>query len=200
LADLRKDVDAIPVPHRDGGHAHEGFQRGLAEVSDEVLKHLDDVRRTHPDLRVLLGGHSLGAAMATLAALDLNREGFLVAGVHTFGSPRVVDPELREVYRQRGLDAVTYRFRKGWDAVVELPPPLGYCHVGTEIYFTSAGGMLVRPSAAAIHADQFLAMQSAFSKLRVLREPEILWDHGPGGYVKHIYVNRDAPLSPQRSA
>lgn len=190
--DLLKDGDAFPVPHPDGGRAHKGFQRGVAEVSGELLTYLADLRKTQPGMRLLLTGHSLGAAMATLAALELDRGGYPISGVYNYGSPRVMNPELARIYKQRGLDAITYRFRKGWDGVVEVPPPIGYKHVGTELYFTVSGGLLVNPSDSTIRADQFIAMRSALSKQRVLQgEPEILWDHGPGGYVKHCFINRD---------
>jgi hypothetical protein len=199
--DLLKDADAMPVPHQDGGRAHKGFQRGVAEVSDQLSTYLQGLRQAQPGMRVLLTGHSLGAAMATLAALDLNRQGFPVCGVYNYGSPRVMDPALARIYKERGLDAMTYRFRKGWDGVVDVPPPIGYQHVGTEIYFTVNGGMLVKPTDRAIRTDQFIAMGSAISKQWVLQgEPEMLWDHGPGGYVKHCYVNRDVAPAKLTSA
>ncbi len=39
--------------------------------------------------RLLITGHSLGGALATIAAYELSLIGYRVSGVHTFGSPRV---------------------------------------------------------------------------------------------------------------
>jgi hypothetical protein len=38
---------------------------------------------------IVIVGHSLGGAVATIAAFELSLAGYLVAGVYTFGSPRV---------------------------------------------------------------------------------------------------------------
>ena len=76
-------------------------------------------------------GHSLGAAMATLAAL---RRPF--HGVVTFGEPRV----------GRGLDGVLRadihtRYVNGDDPVTDVPPELfGYRHHGTAIHVADADG------------------------------------------------------------
>ncbi len=192
MGDLIKDADALPTPHRDGGRAHNGFQKGLAEVSVAMRDHVADAKRAAPGLRLLLTGHSLGAATAVLAALELGRE--TVSGVYTYGSPRIMNAALRSVYRERGFDAITYRYRKCWDGIADIPTPPLYEHVGTELYFNSSGRMLVNPTAKAVATDRLLAMRSAIPKQRAVRQPEILWDHGPGGYEKHCYINRDVPL------
>jgi hypothetical protein len=126
----------------------------------------------------------------------VGREGYTVNGVYTYGSPRVMNPELHRVYRERGFDAITYRYRKCWDGVADVPTPPLYEHVGSEFYFNSSGKLLVNPTNATVATDRLLAMQSAIPKQRVLQgEMEILWDHGPGGYVKHCYLNRDVPVA-----
>lgn len=63
------------------------FPRGAMQVRAEVAKHL----RYNPDAEILITGHSLGGALATLCFLDLQ----LTLGpapfapVYIFGAPRV---------------------------------------------------------------------------------------------------------------
>lgn len=69
---------------------HMGFLSSWKAARDEVLPHLKELHQRYPDYPVHLVGHSLGGAVAALAALELK----VVMGVDnvvvtTFGEPRV---------------------------------------------------------------------------------------------------------------
>jgi pimeloyl-ACP methyl ester carboxylesterase len=83
-----------------------------------------------------LCGHSLGGALATLAADRLTG----VTGVFTFGSPAVGDARFASRWNVPGK-----RFRNFTDIVPWLPM-LKYRHVKSGVYFNSAGELVPEPN------------------------------------------------------
>lgn len=87
--------------------------------------------------------HSLGSALATLAAVMVESDQYnqyTVDGVYTFGSPRVGDATWSSIYNQLGLSANTLRFVYYQDPVPLLPPTeTGYVHVGRPVYISEGG-------------------------------------------------------------
>lgn len=112
-------VSEFPYP----GRVHCGFAGAVREVWTEVRRILGGPGRSKP---LLLTGHSLGGAMATLASIRLASEGYAVHAVYTFGSPRVGDRFFRASYR-----LPNYRFVNENDLVPHLPFRWCYKHVGT---------------------------------------------------------------------
>jgi hypothetical protein len=75
-----------------------------------------------------LCGHSLGAALATLLALDVGANTtFKQPTAYTFASPRVGDPSFADTYNQLVPD--TFRFSNRLDIVPKSPSPPLYEHV-----------------------------------------------------------------------
>lgn len=76
---------------------HEGFYQSYLDLSTSMLNALT-AYGAQPDTsssggpQIFITGHSLGGAIATLAAFELTLAGYNVAAVHTFGSPRVGNP------------------------------------------------------------------------------------------------------------
>jgi hypothetical protein len=75
-------------------------------------------------------GHSLGAAIATLLALDLSVNSSLPIGLYTLASPRVGDLTFSHLFNHVVPNA--YRIDNRFDVVPKTPPPLFYFHVGDE--------------------------------------------------------------------
>jgi V8-like Glu-specific endopeptidase len=96
----------------------------------------------------IVTGHSLGAALATLYALQNTIEvNTFNATVYTFGSPRVGDEAFVNAYNERVRN--TYRFANIPDLVPETPfKILGYSHVDHECLLDSRGKGLSTPSCA----------------------------------------------------
>jgi hypothetical protein len=66
---------------------YSAYTRLLAKLMPALHREIPAVQRaTTP---VVVTGHSLGGALATIAAYELSLAGYLVRGVFTFGSPRV---------------------------------------------------------------------------------------------------------------
>jgi hypothetical protein len=114
-----------------GGRVHVGF----ADAFDVVKNDLPSAATSGK--RLLFTGHSLGAALATLASTLLRP-----AGLYTFGSPRVGDAGF-----VRAADTVDHvRYVDCCDAVCRVPPKtFGYQHCGRRTYIDRHGA--IRPDA-----------------------------------------------------
>ena len=82
-----------------------------------------------PRRKLYITGHSLGAALATIEAFNLTREGVPVESVYTIGSPRVGDPAFRDEYDKRLKDR-TFRHVNYSDIVTRVPFDEDYVDVG----------------------------------------------------------------------
>lgn len=112
------------------GNVHAGFLRSWRLIKDELKGHLQQFRNHNQ--KVWITGHSLGGAMAVVAAASLHQERACpVNGVYTFGQPRVGDWEFLRAYHQSPLAKCTYRVVNDDDKVTRVPPQeLGFHHVG----------------------------------------------------------------------
>jgi pimeloyl-ACP methyl ester carboxylesterase len=133
--DLATDVDFRLDPT---AGVHSGFNRALDEVWEELRDHLGTLAGRVEGKTFWFTGHSLGAALATLAA---GRAGSgLVSGLYTFGSPRVGDEAFRDQF-----PVTCFRIVNNNDVVPHLPPggwPANYAHVGS-LKFIDSSGMIV---------------------------------------------------------
>jgi len=122
-----------------GVEVHEGFAKAF---STEVRNALASALAQAPGCRVWICGHSLGGALAVLAAAWLASQGraAAVAGIVTVGQPRVGDRVFTRWYDGQGLTAKHLRFVNDRDIVPCVPPAgLGYDHIGRLELFTDDG-------------------------------------------------------------
>ncbi|KAI9719236.1 MAG: hypothetical protein M1812_003566 [Candelaria pacifica] len=101
------------------------------------------------DYQIVVGGHSLGAAVATLAAASLRKAGNKL-DLYTYGSPRVANEELRK-WIEKNSDSSSakptprqsnsnYRITHSDDLVPQLPPKItGLQHIGPEYWIKPSG-------------------------------------------------------------
>ncbi len=146
FGDVLTDLFAWQTTESDGkAKLHDGFWTGLDGVWDELKKSLEadplnenGFRNTkQPELqKVWITGHSLGGALATLAAYRLVRREVLkpeqIGGVFTFGQPRVGDGQFAREYKDvkykdvKHEDAYLndhhFRFVNNNDVVTTVPP------------------------------------------------------------------------------
>lgn len=76
------------------GRVHRGFWAAIDTAWDEILLELGP--EVANGRRLWITGHSLGGALAQLAALRATRDGLPVAGVYVYGAPRVGDERVAE--------------------------------------------------------------------------------------------------------
>jgi triacylglycerol lipase len=113
-----------------GAMMHAGFITAYFSVRDQI----QDYIKTHQITRATVVGHSLGGALATLCAVDLQFNcANLAIEAYTFGSPKVGNKGFAESFNRRVPDS--YRFVDGMDIVAELPRwwQGWYAHVNAEI-------------------------------------------------------------------
>ena len=108
---------------------HRGFETAIAAVWGDLVAAL---RACDPSQPIFVAGHSLGGALAIVAAERLRREaGIEAAAIYTFGAPRAGSRSFAHAYIAAGLGARTYRLVHGLDIVPSLPPSaLGFHHAG----------------------------------------------------------------------
>lgn len=127
------DGETIPtpfLPDPSAGFVHLGFQLVYHHVRDSVVKLLR-ARRDECE-QIWVTGHSLGGALAVLAASDiLTSTGVKCApGLYTFAGPRAVAPDFAKHFD--GCIPECHRVVNFMDVVPQLPPPLVFEHVGRE--------------------------------------------------------------------
>jgi len=122
-------------PYGEGNRAVR-FHRGFMDAYFAVREQLQEVIRPLSCRHIIVTGHSLGGALATIAALDLqynitSQSGQEIA-VYTYGAPRVGNRALVDSFRSRVPQS--YRFVYGRDLITHLPRVwMGYAHVPQEI-------------------------------------------------------------------
>jgi hypothetical protein len=135
---------------------HDGFLTSYLSIADEVERELTSRYKSNPR-PIVISGHSLGGALANLAALHLSIRLELSdtsVMLTTFGAPRVGD-----MHFARLLDFLTpihFRVTNAADAVARLPfTGLGgwfawgasaYTHAGVQVLLNKHGLLRVDPS------------------------------------------------------
>ncbi len=135
-ADLRNaltDMDCKLI-RAVGYRIHRGFHEAVEAIDESLAAALGDEQ----GMRLWVTGHSLGGALAELWALRALERGHEIAGVYTFGQPRVGDAAFAAYYDSL-LRPRTFRVVHGDDVVPRIPWLLAkYRHAGNEIFFPRA--------------------------------------------------------------
>jgi hypothetical protein len=129
VVDVMADIEFIPT-FAAHGLVHYGFWKFFhtGSVWADIQRYLGTVAG---DQVVWFTGHSLGAALATLAANQYRDARGRHHGLYTFGSPRVGDQAL--FCRSFGTLPI-YRIVNDQDITAHVPPPPLYGHVGKLVH------------------------------------------------------------------
>jgi hypothetical protein len=137
--DWRTNVNASWIVLQGGVRVHTGFFQAYWPIRETLFATVQRWVEDRPR-PVYVTGHSLGAALATMATAELaNHDNALVrdsiAACYTFGSPRVGDATFDQFVK-----VPLYRVANGIDIVPTVPLALmGYRHVGDIRYFGTRG-------------------------------------------------------------
>jgi hypothetical protein len=132
--DIVVDAAAMKVSVLEG-RIHSGFRTAYASVARDVQKNVLKLQ----DTPLYVTGHSLGAALATIATQSLEhnlRIREMIAACYTFGSPRVGDRRYDREFR-----SPIYRVVNTTDIVTVIPLlAMGYIHIGDIRYLGRLDG------------------------------------------------------------
>ncbi|KAF2853221.1 alpha/beta-hydrolase [Plenodomus tracheiphilus IPT5] len=116
--------------------ASTGFWTSWLEAQDNVLAAITRARTQYPDYKIVATGHSLGGALASLAAGVLRQKG-LTVDLYTYGAPKIGLEGVSQ-FLTSTAKGQTFRVTHKADPVPKLPPALlGYRHISPEYYVTS---------------------------------------------------------------
>ncbi|MCY9846394.1 lipase family protein [Vibrio caribbeanicus] len=113
LNDIKADAKATTIKCRTSGKIHEGFHEAFESVQEKLNAALKELDKSKP---LFITGHSLGGALATIAAKRLKFK-YGIAACYTFGAPRVGDKEWIAT-----IKTPIYRIVNAADSVTMLPP------------------------------------------------------------------------------
>ena len=132
FSDIKADLKAWKRESETEGMVHQGFYDYLEKIWDTVENHINYGKREQKELYIC--GHSLGGAMATLAASRLSKR---VVACYTYGSPRVGGSVWRD-----SQSFMHFRYVNNNDVVPRVPFwIMGFRHYGQLIYINYYGNI-----------------------------------------------------------
>ena len=169
IANINAQQNNYQSNHPQSGKIHQGFYSLYANNLEQPIRQA--IARLDPNIPCYVTGHSLGGAMAVLAALDLalNFEQFRKQiRMYSYASPRVGDPTFATFYSN--LVPNSYRIVNQADSTWLLPPTQlkesVYLHVGQTWSFINQTGDL-NPN------HQLAAYQAAIDREVEISQPPI---------------------------
>ena len=180
LADWLDNINAFTVQEL-FGEFHRGFWHSLDDVWEPINTQYEKLKKEKPR-PLLITGHSLGGAMATIAASKLTHLDLPFTNVYTFGQPRALSRDTARIFNVENKGKY-FRFHNNNDLVTRVPARLmGYSHIGTYLYISEEEKIHEEPGFWFKFMDYFDGAVSA------LREKGIdgIEDHNMDKYLKAI--------------
>lgn len=128
-----------PIPNARATFVSAGFSsvyqslRVFEDMKEIFLKPYLDSLTKGVKTKIVIAGHSLGGALASLLGLDLALNVCTLKSpkIYTFGSPRTGDPLFANLYNKHIKES--YRIVEKWDPVQMVPILPAYYHVDEKI-------------------------------------------------------------------
>ncbi|KAI8915081.1 Alpha/Beta hydrolase protein [Entophlyctis helioformis] len=122
---------------------HSGFLEAWTTMRDDAVESISRLRAAYPGYRLLVTGHSLGGAVATLAAMDIVSSKILNAkqvSVFTLNQPRVGNTAFAAWMSSHAFASVLRVVNQN-DWTPHLPPLLSkFLHTPTEVWIADGDG------------------------------------------------------------
>lgn len=171
LNDVMADLNVIKNSATAGGKVHSGFQKEVNDLWLDIVAELEHNDQLKVRKDVYFTGHSLGAAMATIASTRYPQ----AQELFTFGSPRVGGKHFI-----KNITVPHTRFMNNNDIVCRIPPAwLGFRHHGEMVYFNRNGEAQAKPT----WTDLFYGILNSWKRFKFF---DGIVDHGIPNYVRAI--------------
>jgi hypothetical protein len=179
-----------------GARFHKGFLEALADVWEPLYAAVDTALKAK-DRPLWVTGHSLGGALALLAAWRFQQQFLQVHEVCTFGAPMVGNEAAAEAFK-RELPGRIFRYVDVMDVVPKLPTisliANAYTHCLTE---QTLGGSAGEDAAAALNS---LSQRAAQSGLLNALPVEDLWSCLKDRIAHHLVSNYLARIEAKQNS
>ena len=175
--DFQNDASIDKVPFlNDGEKVHIGFkycwESVVGDTYDAIDTALENLQGETTD--IVVSGHSLGGAVATLYAYSIKKHyPHYNVKATTIGSPRVGNKAFKENYDKSGID--TLRIVHNNDLVTHTPY-IGFHHVNYQVRLDTAGNRLQNDK----------SLKSLWLYLKSLFSGKTIKDHMGDGYMKAL--------------
>lgn len=185
LADWKTNMQRAPAPGP-FGQVHSGYLAAVDLLWPRLTASLQRMREGEQSL--LLTGHSMGGALAVVAAAKFASSGAIpIAGLYTFGQPAVADPGF-EAELARRVGGRYFRFINSIDMVPGLAVDPAFRHGGQQLFIDRGGR---------IHTRDLLGTMMSAHLLTGVLEPEArraeVDDHGIAEYVRALTTTPATP-------
>ncbi len=144
------NFDIKDVKFDNHGNVHKGFNQTMKLFFKVIKKRdltdinlpttlLEDIKNINENSKILLTGHSLGGAIATIVGCHLHKIGIKKENfeIYTFGSPPVGTEDFSNYYNDK---INLFRLVNKNDIIPKLEKILKFFHFGTEIILPSNDG------------------------------------------------------------
>jgi len=133
-----ENLDAFKTTYEncDGCEVHEGFYNAYLDLKDQILPSILNLQSKHSNAKIAVIGHSLGAAIATFAFVDLQQQINSVDYFYTYGSPRIGNTNFVNFLNSNFPNVFKARLTHYKDPVPHLPlDSMGFLHIDREVYY-----------------------------------------------------------------
>lgn len=184
--DWRDDLKYSFVAFNGGtrGNIHSGFLRHYERIADQITAGISDAARSGHE--IIFAGHSLGGAVAQLAAAIHQDRGYNASAI-AIGAPRIFCPRA-SFYLDHVANLPITRVESLTDWIADLPPRVGrfpYSHAGHCLFIDSRGRVTTE--------DRPLFVKAAFVMKRITLGIAAWRVHSANEYVSRIqrWINRN---------
>ncbi|MDY6784545.1 MAG: lipase family protein [Cyanobacteriota bacterium] len=162
------------------GMVHSGFYNSIQSVWPTAIARLESLRTKNQP--IWLTGHSLGGALATLASATIDNElpDYEIAGIYTFGQPRVGDGIFSKFCDERTKERY-FRAVNNNDIVPRIPQ-FRYTHSGTLLYFDALGNMYSGINLSPLNPLSWYYRFQGYFQDSFNLDPDDVGDHRMGNY------------------
>ena len=131
------DAEVLQVPYNTfpecNCKVHTGFYKSAKNIYPQVESSIRDMLDIFPKYMITVTGHSYGAAVANLVAMELVSNNYM-ASVYNYGQPRIGNSAYADFVNTKLSN--NWRFTHHKDMVPHVPPTTGlhYYHSCREVY------------------------------------------------------------------